>query len=597
MSDWPGHVDRLDEASSCEGKDKLCSLSEAVRETIRPGMNIHITQTGARWPAAAIYEIARQYWGTRPGFTLTGISMNHPQSVLVHGKLVNKIITSYCGEPYFIPSPNGVYQRAFNEGTVEFENWSILTLPLRLKAAAMGVPFIATRSLIGSSMEQDNAGSFQVVEDPFGSGSRVGLLKALFPDVSIVHGWVADRYGNTLFCLPLAENMYGAMASKNGAIVTVERIVDTQFIRNHAHLNFLPGDYVKSVSVVPFGAHPSGMSKVGLPEFEGYGEDYEFVEAARLASKEQEQFEDWVREWVLGCADQWAYLRKLGRERLLCLKGCSHANSWQVDVCTKVLKQACRYNSQERMLAAAGGEIWKRTRRSGYRTILAGAGVANLATWLAYQRLVEEDYKVELMAEVGLYGYSPRPFNPAVFNHANFYTCKAMTDTHAIMGIYMGGANNRCVGVIGFGQIDRRGNINTTKIPGETYIAGSGGANDIASSAQEVVAVGTQSRNRLVNSVPYVTSPGKRVRVLITDLGVFEKASPEGEFVLTSYFENPALNSREETIKRIRAACGWELQVAQDAAALPEPDLRDIGLLRMWDPNGFFLGTWTKSDV
>ncbi|MFZ5631507.1 MAG: CoA-transferase [Bacillota bacterium] len=591
MGDWPAYMERHLELISCDGKDKLCSLKDAIRKNVRHGMSIHIAQTGVRWPAAAIYEIARQFWGAGPGFTLIGISMNHPQAVLVHGGLVKKIITSYCGDPYHTPGPNGVYQRAFREGTVEIENWSILTLPLRLKAAAMGVPFTTTRSLAGSSMEQDNAGSFKVVDDPFGSGSRVGLLKALYPDISIIHGWAADRYGNTLLCYPLAENTYGAMASRNGAVVTVEKIVDSGYIREHAHLNFLPGDYVKSVSLVPFGSHPSGMTKAGLPDFEGYGEDYDFVDEARQASRERDQFDRWVQEWVLGCEDHEAYLRKLGRDRLFFLKGRSHAGSWQVDVYTRNPERSGGYNSYERMLAAAAAELQKRIRRGGHLAILAGAGVANLSAWLAYRRLVEGGYKVELMAEVGLYGYSPRPLDPAVFNHANFYTCRALSDTHTVMGVYMGGANNRCVGVVGFGQIDRHGNINTTKIPGKTYIAGSGGANDIASTAQEVVAVGTQGRNRLVEAVPYVTSPGKQVWALVTDLGVYEKLQPEGEFVLTGYYGSPDTGSREASVRRIRENCGWDLQVAENAAVLPDPDPQDIDLLRMWDPGGYFLAT------
>jgi acyl CoA:acetate/3-ketoacid CoA transferase alpha subunit/acyl CoA:acetate/3-ketoacid CoA transferase beta subunit len=554
-------------------------------------MSIHFTQTGVRWPAAAIYEIARQFWGTRPDFTLIGISMNHPQAVLVHGGLVKKLITSYCGDPYYTPGPNGVYHRAFLEGSVEIENWSIFTLPLRLKAAAMGIPFAVTRSLIGSSMELDNTETFQTVDDPFGSGSRVGLLKALYPDISIIHGWVADKYGNTLLCYPLAENTYGAMASRNGTIVTVEKIVDSEYIRRYAHLNFLPGDYVRSVCVVPFGAHPSGMSRMGLPEFEGYGEDYEFIETARQASKERDHIDRWIREWVLGCEDHGAYLRKLGRDRLTFLKGRSHADSWQVDVYTRDVKHIGGYNNHERMLAAAAIELQKRIRSGGYLTILAGAGMANLSAWLAYQRLTESNYKVELMAEVGLYGYSPRVYDPAGVNHANFYTCKAVSDTHTVMGVYMSGTNNRCVGVVGFGQIDRYGNINTTKIPGKTYIAGSGGANDIASSAMEVVAVGAQGKNRLVEAVPYITSPGKGVRTLITNLGVYEKLHQEGELVLTGYYAGPGIGSKEEAIRHIRESCGWELKVAENLMALPEPDLQDIDLLRLWDPDGYFLAT------
>lgn len=571
------------------GADKICTLSEAVRSVVRPGMSLHFTQAGTRWTAAAIFETVRLFWGQKPGFTLIGNSMNHPPSVLVHGGLVKKIITSYCGDPYFTPGPNGVYQRAFRNGSVEIENWSILTLPLRLRAAAMGLPFTTTRSLIGSAMETDNAGAFRVIDDPFGSGEKIGLLRALHPDVSFVHAWAADREGNALLGYPLAENTYGAMASRAGAVVTAEKIVDTGFIREHAHLNLLPGRYVRHVCPVPFGAHPGGMFKSGLPGFDGYAEDYEFVEAARQASKDPTDFGRWVDEWVLGCPDHAGYLRRLGRDRLLRLKGRAQADSWLLESYTDSPLRSGPAGDQERMLAQAGARLQKEIAADGYQTILAGAGVANLAAWLAHRKLSEAGFQVELMAEVGLYGYDPRPYDPAVFNQSNFFTCKALTDTQTVMGIYMGGADNRCAGVMGFGQIDRFGNINTTKIPGKTFITGSGGGNDIASLASAIFAVGAQSRSRLVPDVPYVTSPGRRVRLLITDLGIYEKSSPDGDFVLKALFEDPNGGSPDESIARIRETCGWDLKTAPDLETIPPPAPKDVELLRHWDPKGYFL--------
>ncbi|PWG73941.1 3-oxoadipate CoA-transferase, partial [Enterococcus hirae] len=82
----------------------------------------------------------------------------------------DKIIATYCGEPYRTPGPNPAFQRAWQQGRVELEMWSILTLPLRLKAAAMGVPWLPTRSLLGSSMERDNAHALTVTDDPDGQG-------------------------------------------------------------------------------------------------------------------------------------------------------------------------------------------------------------------------------------------------------------------------------------------------------------------------------------------------------------------------------------------------------------------------------------------
>src|SRR5206468_895794 len=107
--------------------------------------------------------------------------------------------------------------------------------------------------------------------------------------------------------------------------------------------------------------------------------------------------------------------------------------------------------------------------------------------------------------------------------------------------------------------IDKHGNINSTIVPGVTYITGSGGANDIASSAREVVVTLAQRRNRFVDKVPYVTAPGRRVTTVVSDLGVYEKADAHAELVLSGVF---AGRPEADAVRRAREACGWELKVA-----------------------------------
>src|SRR5207245_10988129 len=88
------------------------------------------------------------------------------------------------------------------------------------------------------------------------------------------------------------------------------------------------------------------------------------------------------------------------------------------------------------------------------------------------------------MAETGMVGYLPRPAEPFVFSFRNFPSSKMLTDIVHVMGIFMGGRENRCIGSLAAGQIDKHGNINSTIVPGVTYITGSGGANDLAPSAR-----------------------------------------------------------------------------------------------------------------
>ncbi|HDM78525.1 MAG TPA: glutaconate CoA-transferase [Deltaproteobacteria bacterium] len=569
---------------------KVMSLREAVSRYIKPGMMIHIGQTNIRWCTAIIYEIARQFWKKNPDFTLVGISMNFPQSILVHGGLVRKIITSYCGDPYYAPSPNSVYQRAFEEGTLEIENWSIYTLPLRLKAAALGLPFLPTFSLVGSDMAKENDGSFLIVDDPFQTGEKVGLVKPLQPDITIIHGLMADKEGNAIFLPPLAENLYGAMASKEGVILTVEKIVPTETIRKYSQFTRLPGYYVRSVSEVPFGAHPSGLSRVGMEDMDLYMEDYEFVEEAHQASKSPEVFENWIKKWVLSCKDHNDYLKRLGYERILKLKGLSHFDSWRFDITAiEDLPKTTNYTPIEMAVVTMARKLTEKVKKNKYLTMLAGAGIANLAAWLSYYMLKKEGYSLDLMAEVGLYGYVPRPTDPAIFNMRNFPTCKMNTDIHTIMGILVGGRKARCIGALGAAQVDEEGNINTTKTASDRYVVGSGGANDVASRAKEIVAILPHVRERLPRKVHYITSPGKNVRTVITTLGSFEKRGTDTKFTLTSYYPKDGL-SKEQVIQKISAGSDWSFDVADDLEEVSPPTKWELDLLRAFDPRRFYLG-------
>ncbi|MBL0716142.1 MAG: hypothetical protein JJV98_20855, partial [Desulfosarcina sp.] len=519
------------------GGEKVISLEEAIGHHIKPGMMIHTGQTGIRWCSAIYFEMARQFWNRKADWTLVGISMNFPQSILVHGGLVKKIITSYCGDPYYTPSPNRVYQRAYFDGVLDIENWSIYSLPLRLQAAALDLPYLPTRSLIGSTMEQENQHALRVVQDDSGSGRAIALVKALEPDISVIHGWLADPDGNAVFLAPLGENLYGAMASREGVVLTVEKIVPPETIRKYSYLTKLPGTYVRSVTEVPLGAHPSGMCNLGLPEMEVYGEDYEFIDHVHQVTKSADKFQEWIDEWVLSCNDHEGYLKKLGYERILRLKGQSQPNSWKYDlVAEDKIGDTDRYSATEMAVVAMARILEKKIKRNSYRTLLAGAGMANLGAWLCYYNLKKEGITLELMAEVGMYGYVPQPADPALFNLRNFNTCRMTTDIQTVMGLFVGGRRADCIGALGAAQVDEKGNINSTLTGRRNFIVGSGGANDVASTAREVVVIVPQSKQRLVESVYYRTSPGHSVGTVVTTHGVFEKYAGEDKFTLTGCY-------------------------------------------------------------
>ena len=130
---------------------------------------------------------------------------------------------------------------------------------------------------------------------------------------------------------------------------------------------------------------------------------------------------------------------------------------------------------------------------------------------------------VGLTAELGMLGYTPTPADPYIFNQRVFPHTASLTDAQTVLGMVVGGPGTTVVGCLGAAQVDREGNLNSTDIPGGPFLVGSGGANDVASRAAACVVVTIAHPQKLVERAGYVTSPGRNVVVVATDLGVLRK--------------------------------------------------------------------------
>lgn len=595
MALWNDVIARRIERLHESDEDKRLGLAEAIRRHVRPGMKINPCGLQTR-PSAAIYELSRQFRGQDPGWEFISSAMGGTYLMLAHLGLVKKAIVSFAGEGYPTPGPSPIIHRALTAGKLEIENYTMLTISQRLLAGAMGVPFICTRSLIGSSIgdEAAEAGQFMEAEDPFGGCEKVGYLKAYRPDISFVHAWAADKAGNALVFPPYGENVYGALSAREGVILTVDRIVDTDFIRRYSNIGKIPSTIVRSVSEVPYGSHPSGNYARNIPEFTPYAHDYAFMRENRDATVDAKTYDAWLEEWVFGVKNHEEYLEKLGKERIKRLHFLAEPESWkdELEEHKETLDAERPANSVETMIVVASREAAKRVKDNGYKTMLSGVGQATLLAWLCKQWLRDEGIELTMMAEVGFFGHDPRPADPFVFNYRNIPTTTLLTDIFETLGLHTGGANNQCMGTIGAGQIDKHGNVNSTKLKQGFFIVGSGGANDIATAARETMVVVRQRPGAFVEKVDYITSPGVNVQVVLSTRGRFEKRGGE-ELVLTGYYEKEG-QSREEAVAEIKELCDWELQVAEDVEALAPPTAEELALLRVFDPERLFLGKAAK---
>lgn len=404
-------------------------------------------------------------------------------------------------------------------------------------------------------------------------------------DVALVHAPIADRAGNVALQPPLLEGVWGALGARRGAIVTVERIVDD--IRPWSHLVRIPAHRVLAVVECPMGAHPGGCYAGSLPVI-GYGEDYEFWIEARAATR-SDNYDAWIKHWVLDVESQQQWVDQLGAERVHALRTKASPDSWRADQAAYPPDLDSPANGWERAAVWGARYLAGRVVALDADAVLAGAGVANLSAWLGVKLARDAGSHVQLTAEIGLWGYEATPADPFVLNHRNFPTATMLADAAMVLGTLVGGEGTTTIGCLGGAQIDRFANVNSTRIEPRPFLVGSGGGNDVASTATENVVVATLTRQRTPADCSYITSPGRAVRALITDLGLFEKLGDlaSSELVLTAV---PAGNAPiADRIAAARAACGWQVEVATNVVELAAPTADEIGTLRRWDPRGWFL--------
>lgn len=163
------------------------------------------------------------------------------------------------------------------------------------------------------------------------------------------------------------------------------------------------------------------------------------------------------------------------------------------------------------------------------------------------------------------------------------------------------------LGVIGGAEIDPYGNLNTTVILGDdhTYerprirLPGSGGANDIASSAGRTVIMMRLQKGKFVKRLHYVTSPGHlsgpgtRARAGLHGSGPEAVVTEKCIFGFDEHTKEMYLHTLYPgvTVDTIRELVGWDLKIAADLRHVEPPTEEQIRILRSFDPMGITLGT------
>jgi glutaconate CoA-transferase subunit A len=180
----------------------------------------------------------------------------------------------------------------------------------RYTAGAANLPFMPLRSYFETDLPKANP-LIREIRSPY-SDEVVYAVPPLNPDVSVIHAQRADAAGNTQIWGLLGCQKEAAFAAHR-VIVVVEELVDETVIRADPNRTVIPGLIVDAVVVDPYGAHPSYVQG-------HYDRDNRFYLDWDPISRDEEQTQAWLREWVYDLDGRAAYVEKLGEERIASLQ-------------------------------------------------------------------------------------------------------------------------------------------------------------------------------------------------------------------------------------------------------------------------------------
>ncbi|WP_457557524.1 CoA transferase subunit A [Candidatus Harpocratesius sp.] len=279
--------------------DKRMSIHDAVKKFVHDGDVIAMGGFGhIRISMAAIYEMIRQ---KVRNLTMLGKTGVHDIDVMIGGGIISQVEVAYCfGHELRGLSKCG--RNAVESGKVKVvSEISNAGHQWRFLGGMMGVPFIPTRTMLGSDTLRKS--SAKVVEDPW-TKKPICLLPSANPDIVFIHVPRCDKFGNCQYDGYIVEDFELARAARR-LVITTEKIIDNEQIRKEPWKTVIPGFFVDAVVEVEYGSHPCNMPGKYYFDEEIIGEWLEM-------SKTEEGANQWMEKYVFGVKDFTEYLEKCG---------------------------------------------------------------------------------------------------------------------------------------------------------------------------------------------------------------------------------------------------------------------------------------------
>jgi glutaconate CoA-transferase subunit A len=273
------------------------SMAKAIERFVPSGSTVALgVALEPLIPFAAGHELIRQ---GRRELNLVGPISDSLFDQLIGAGCVRRVTAAWVGN--VSEGLGHCYRRACEQAiprALEVRDHSNFSISLALWAAAWSVPYVPTRTLLGSDILRTNP-DLSVV------GELVHVA-AVRPDVAILHVQRADEEGRAHAWGPLGITEEAGLAADR-VIVGCEELVDAELILSDPNRIILPETKVVAVVHEPGGAHPSPV--------QGYFKrDHAFYRDYAERSRSHDGFEGWLREWVIDIPDRATYLRRLDIE-------------------------------------------------------------------------------------------------------------------------------------------------------------------------------------------------------------------------------------------------------------------------------------------
>lgn len=283
--------------------DKVKSVAEVV-QGIPDGSHIGLGGFAInRNPMVFIHELIRQ---KKKGLTISQGVAGLDTELLVGAGLVSTLIFGGGSLDRF--GLLHCVNRVREDKSITTHDCTTLSICFRYLAGALGISFIPIKSLLASDIldrleTTEGAADVQRMKCPF-TGEEYVLLRALSPDVAVIHVQAADREGNAQIAGPRWDNEEQAKAAKSIIVVT-EEIVSREYIQRNPERTLIQGHRVEAVVHQPGGAHPTAV-------FRCYDYDAAHLRLFVQHSKRGGWIDDYLQEFVLESRDFWDYLERAG---------------------------------------------------------------------------------------------------------------------------------------------------------------------------------------------------------------------------------------------------------------------------------------------